>query len=106
MQMITFDLSIYKLLKNSLIFALVGFKRNFMALLGIICLIFLEYALLFGLGGMLLPLGLALPLVALFACGAYMGGFASYFKIKEIMIDPYVDENSEDEEINEPVEDI
>ncbi len=108
MQMVTFDLSIYKLLKNSLIFTLIGFKRNFMALLGIICLVFIEMSLLFGLGGMLLPLGLAIPLVALFAFGTYMAGFASYFKIKEIMIDPYQDENTEDSEITEniPTEDF
>jgi hypothetical protein len=68
-----------------------------MALLGIICLIFIEYMLIFGLGGMLLPLGLALPLVALFACGSYMAAFASYYKIKEIMIDPYVSETNEEE---------
>jgi uncharacterized membrane protein YesL len=105
MQMITFELSIYKILKNSLIFALIGFKRNIMALLGIICLIFIEYMLIFGLGGMLLPLGLALPLVALFACGSYMAAFASYYKIKEIMIDPYVSE-AEDEEFTDPIEDI
>ena len=94
MQMITFDLSIYKILKNSLIFSLVGFKRNILALLGIICLVLVEFVLLFGLGGMLLPIGLALPLVVSFACGSYMAGFASYFKIKQIMIDPYQEENA------------
>lgn len=102
MQMITFDLSLYKILKNSLIFSLIGFKRNIMALLGIICLVFIEVALLFGLGGILLPIGLALPLVALFACGSYMAGFASYFKIKQIMIDPYQVENSDENEETYP----
>ena len=108
MQMVTFDLSIYKLLKNSLIFALIGFKRNVLALLGIILLLLINYTLLFGMGGILLPLGLAIPLVALFALGSYMAGFASYFKIKEIMIDPYQDENEENDtqESDEPIDEF
>jgi uncharacterized membrane protein YesL len=91
MQMITFDLSIFKILKNSFSFALLGLKRNVLALLGIVLLVFINYMLLMGMGGMLMPLGIAAPLVILFAAGSYMGGFASYFKIKEIMIDPYQD---------------
>ena len=99
MQMITFDLSLYKILKNSLIFSLIGFKRNILALLGIILLILIEFSLLLGFGGILLPIGLAMPLVALFACGAYMAGFASYFKIKQIMIDPYQNSDEAEESI-------
>lgn len=96
MQMITFDLTMFKILKNSLIFALIGFKRNILALIGIVLIVIINYLLFMGLGGILMPLGIAAPFIILFAAGTYMGGFASYFKMKEIMIDPYVNEQSTD----------
>lgn len=100
LQMVTFDLSLGKILKNSLIFSLLGIKRNLMALLGIILLVFIEYFCIFlgysiGLQGFLVPFGVALPLIAIFAVGAYMATFAAYFKVKEIMIDPQMKETEE-----------
>lgn len=94
-QMVTFKLSVFKMLKNSLIFALVGFKRNIVALLGIVLLLFIEILLLFGTGGILLPLAVAAPLAILFSTFAYMKVYASYFKIKDVMIDPYLAEHPE-----------
>ena len=91
-QMVTFKLSVFKILKNSLIFALVGFKRNILALIGIVFLILIELALLIGTGGLLIPLAVAAPLAILFSTFAYMKVYAAYFKMKEIMIDPYADE--------------
>ena len=88
LQMITFDLKVSKLLKNSLIFALLGFKRNILAFFGLLVLIALAIFLIFGIGGALLPLGLAIPLVLLFSLGSFMGDFAAWFKIKAVMIDP------------------
>ncbi len=94
-QMVTFKLSVFKMLKNSLIFTLVGLKRNIMALLGIILGIFFEVLFLFGTAGVLVPLAVAAPLAIMFSTFAYMKVYASYFKIKEIMIDPYVTERPE-----------
>ena len=94
-QMVTFKLSIFKMIKNSLIFSLLGIKRNVLALLGIILLLFIEFLFLFGSGGILLPFAVAAPLAILFSTFAYMKVYASYFKIKEIMIDPYLDEHPE-----------
>ncbi len=94
LQLITFDLKIFKILKNALIFSLLGFKRNLLAFIGFVLLMLLMITLIFGLGGALLPLGLALPLVLLFSLGSFMGDFAAWFKIKEIMIDPQ-DEGTE-----------
>ena len=94
-QMVTFKLSVFKIIKNSLIFALLGFKRNIVALLGIVALLFVEVLFLFGSGGILVPLAVAAPLAMLFSTFAYMKVFASYFKIKEIMIDPYLAEHPE-----------
>ncbi|MBR2340620.1 MAG: DUF624 domain-containing protein [Clostridia bacterium] len=89
LQMVTFDLRIGKILKNSLIFVPLGIKRNLMAFLGIILTVILNIlSLLF-----LPPLGVALPLVAVFSGTAFMSCYAAYYKMKEIMIDPYYDEN-------------
>ncbi len=94
-QMVTFKLTVFKMIKNALIFALVGFKRNILALFGIIILILLEFTLLLGTGGILVPLAVAAPLAILFSTFAFMKVYASYFKIKQIMIDPYLDEHPE-----------
>lgn len=104
-QMVTFDLSIYKLLKNSLIFALLGFKRNIMATLGILLLIIIILFLALGTGGFFLAPAILLPFVLLFSNGAFMSTYAAYFKIKEIMIDPYEDEAAPETE-EEPTDSI
>lgn len=95
-QMVTFKLSVFKILKNSFIFSLVGFKRNILAFLGIILSIFIVILFLFGSGGVLVPLAIAAPLAILFSTMAFMKVYASYFKIKEIMIDPYLEEHPEE----------
>ena len=101
-QMVTFDLSIRKILKNSLIFAIVGFKRNIMAIIGIVILLFLLLVLAYS--GVFLGLAIILPLVFLFSNCSYMTTYAAYFKIKELMIDPYQDEDKENEEdTDEPI---
>ncbi len=102
-QMVTFKLTVFKILKNSLIFAMLGLRRNALALLGAIVLILFEIAFVFGIGGILLSLGVALPLTLMFSSMAYMKVYASYFRIKEVMIDPYVDENSETEADDEDI---
>lgn len=95
-QMVTFKLSIYKMIKNSLIFAILGFKRNIMAFLGIIALLILEFLLIFSFGGILLPFAVAAPLAILPAAMSYMKVYAAYPKIKQYMIDPYYEEHPEE----------
>ena len=95
-QMVTFKLSVFKILKNSLIFSLVGFKRNILATLGVILCVLLVMIFLFGSGGLLVPLAVAAPLAILFSTMAFMKVYASYYKIKEIMIDPYLAEHPEE----------
>ena len=94
-QMLTFKLSVFKILKNSLIFSLLGFKRNILAVLGVAFGLLLELALLFGFGGILMPFAIAAPLAVLFSVFAYMKVYAAYFKIEEIMITPYKKEHPE-----------
>lgn len=95
-QMVTFNLSVFKILKNSLIFSLLGFKRNLVAFLGILAGILIELICVIGAGGILLPFGIALPFIILFSTFAYMKVYAAYFKIKEVMIDPYLAEHPEE----------
>ena len=97
-QMVTFKLKIFKIIKNSLIFALIGIKRNIVALFGIVLAVLLEVSLFFGFGGILIPFAVAAPLAILFSTLAYMKVYAAYFKIKEIMIDPYTDNSTDNDE--------
>ena len=97
LQIVTFDLSIRKLLKNSLIFSILGLKRNILALLGTLVYVFLNIMFLFGLGGFFIFLGIAMPLMILFSNVRFMGTYAAYYKIKEIMIDPLQAEQSDGE---------
>ena len=101
-QLVTFDLSIGKIFKNSFIFALIGWKRNILALFGIVVAVIINLLMLTS--SFLIPLGIAMPLVILFAVIHYIGTYAAWFKIKQIMIDPYYTEPEEDEDDDfEPV---
>jgi len=91
--LITFDLSNFKILKNALIFTVLGIKRNILALIGIILLLVLHIALII----LLLPLGITvpivLPLVYAIAVLGFMQTYASYPVIDRYMIAPYMQES-------------
>lgn len=102
---ITFDLKLFKIIKNSFIFAFLGFKRNLLALIGQILLVVITVSLI--MTGMLMALGAILPFVILFGIGLFMGYYAAYKVIKKYMIDPYYDEHGNPlpvEGEDEPVE--
>ena len=88
LMLITFDISIFKMLKNALLFTILGIKRNAMLLLGTLVTVILEYMLLI----VYVPLGVIIPFVILPAFLMIMGVYAAYPKIKEIMIDPFYEE--------------
>jgi len=96
LQMVTFKLTIFKMIKNSMKFALLGFKRNIIATLGVVIIVVIEAMLLFLFNGILMPFAIAGPLAILFSTSAYMCIFAAYYKIKELMIDPYYREHPEE----------
>ena len=104
-QMVTFDLSVFKMIKNALIMALVGMKRNILALIGCAVLIGLEIIFIFSAGGILVSIGIALPLAIMFSAMAYMKVFAAYYEIKKKMIDPYYASHPEELEAIEPTDD-
>jgi uncharacterized membrane protein YesL len=89
--MITFDLSIRKLLKNALIFTALGFKRNLMALLGLAAVLALNFALILLGFSINFTLPLILPIFYLPALAGFIAGYASWPIIQRYMIDPYED---------------
>ena len=97
--LITFDLSIFKIIKNSLIFAVLGIKRNVMALLGIIILLVIHIGLII----LLLPIGISIPLVLPFvyilAILGFIVSYAAYPVIDRYMIAPYKTDETSDEEM-------
>lgn len=86
--LITFDLSISKLLKNALIFTAIGIKRNFMAALGIIILAVINLMLVI----LLMPVGIIVPVILPFVyflpLSSFIATYAAYPNIKKYMIDP------------------
>lgn len=90
LMMITFDLSLYKLIKNSIFFAALGIKRNIMCLIGTIIIVAVNYFLFI----MFMPVGIILPFIITPAICAFTSVYCAYPKIKEIMIDPYYNENN------------
>lgn len=98
--MITFNLSIRKILKNAVIFAVLGWKRNFMGLLGILLMTAIN-VLLFTLMQFNVAIALILPFVYYLSFTAFTSAYAAYPIIDRYMIAPFqsnsVDENGEEE---------
>ncbi len=88
LMLVTFDLSIFKMLKNALSFTILGIKRNIMALLGIVFALMINYLLL----SVYFPLGVILPFVILPALCIFIGIYAAFPVIKKYMIDPFYSE--------------
>ena len=72
--LITFDIKTKKMFKNALIFAVVGIKRNLMAVLGMALII----AICFAIAALSLPIGLAIGIVVFFACAEFIKIYAAY----------------------------
>lgn len=98
--LVTFDLSVRKILKNALIFTTLGVKRNIMALLGIVLITAIQIFLFFLFG--ITPLGIAIPLILPFiyymAVTAFTSAYAAYPIIERYMITPY---SGKEEEFSE-----
>ena len=94
LMIVTFDMSIFKIIKNSIFFAILGIKRNIMALLASIVIVGLDLFLI----RIFLPVGLVIPFIILFGLLQYTFVYCAFPKIKEIMIDPYYREITEKSE--------
>ncbi len=89
--MITFDLSLFKIIKNAFIFAGVAMKRNALGFFGIALFIIIDWYLL----KLITPLGIIIPMVFLYGYCAYIGSYVSWPKIKQLMVDPYDDDEKQ-----------
>ena len=97
--LITFDLSIFKIFKNSFIMAILGFKRNLLCLIGIIFILFLNAELF-----IILPsLGIMLPVIITVALIIFLSSYCAYPIIKKYMIDPFYPDKDNDICDDEPV---
>lgn len=83
--LVTFKLSIFKIIKNSFIFAIYGFKRNIVATLGIILILLINYFIL----GLIPGAGIVLPFVITVSLCSFVGIYAAWPSVKTVMIDPY-----------------
>ena len=102
--LITFELSNFKIIKNALIFSILGIKRNVMAMLGFVLFLAIHLLLII----FILPLGisipLVLPLVYIFAIFGFISTYAAYPIIDRYMIQPYEANNSSEEAEEEEYE--
>ena len=97
--LVTFDLSIFKILKNALIFSLLGFKRNIMGVLGIALITGVHILLLlFLISTPLSGLPIILPFLWYMAAVTFTSAYAAYPVIDRYMIAPYVNQTEEDKE--------
>ena len=85
--MITFDLSIRKLIKNAFIFSMLGIKRNLLAIFGFVLVAGLNILLISPALSIGFTLPLILPLFYLPALGGFMSMYAAYPNIRRYMID-------------------
>jgi len=86
--LITFDLSIFKMFKNAVLFTILGIKRNLMCLLGTALVIVINLAVYFA----FMPLGTVLPFIITVAIVNLISVYCAYPVIKKYMIDPYYTE--------------
>lgn len=94
---ITFDLSVYKIFKDAFLLTFLGFKRNIVAVFGLLILLFISFYLC----TLYLPVGVLMPIILTLALSMFISGYASYPVIKKYMIDPYYNEETSDEDENE-----
>ncbi len=104
LMMITFNISLYKMLKNALIFTALGIKRNLMAALGIVVCLALWAAL--SIVGIQYNFGVLMfiPAFIMFALTGFISVYCSYPVIKKHMIDPITVPAEEDSESTESEE--
>lgn len=90
--LITFDMKIFKILKNSLIFSVLGIFRNLVAAVGIILFIGIHILLIIWLLPMGITIPLVLPFVYIISIIAFITVYAAYPVIDKYMIKPYENE--------------
>ncbi len=98
LQIVSFKMKMTKIIKNSLYFVLLGWKRNLLALLGHVVLVGVILLCLL-LTPALAVVALFIPALMLFSNCSFMGYYAAWYKIDEIMV-IHDDENNTDTDDN------
>ena len=88
LQIVTFNLSLWKIIKNAFIFTALGIKRNFIAFLGLAIIIIVNVALILWLAPYNIILPLVLPLFYFLSTAGFILVYASYPVIEKYMIEP------------------
>lgn len=103
--MLTFDLSVRKILKNALIFTMLGIKRNLLAILGLLLFVAIHIVLI----QVFLSMGITIPIVLPFfyamAIMKFITTYAAFPVIEKYMITPY-QKNEEILEETDAVEEV
>ncbi len=96
---VTFKLSLWKVIKNSYILTIAGIRRNITALIcgGIVLALNVVLFII------LPPIGAILPFIFTLVFLQFMGVFAAYPTVKRLMIDPYYPEETAEEAAEEPI---
>lgn len=106
LMLVTFDLSTRKLLKNALIFSVLGIKRNVMGLLGIVLLAALNLLIIVPCLSIGFSAPIILPLFYFLSFTGFIAAYAAYPNIKRYMIDPVAPaENPDAEDVPDEGED-
>lgn len=92
--LITFDLKTLKILKNALIFTVLGIKRNLLALLGLLLVLVLNILLIVAFLSIGISIPLVLPFFYVMALVGFIATYAAYPVIDKYMIAPYADESN------------
>ena len=90
--MLTFDLSVRKILKNALIFTMLGIKRNLLAIFGLLLFIAIHLLLIRAFLSMGITIPIILPFFYAMAIMKFITTYAAFPVIEKYMITPY--ENS------------
>lgn len=88
LMLVTFNMKLGKIFKNALIFTVMGIKRNFMALLGILLLVGISVVAIIFLVPLKLAVVIIIPALCLLAFCGFMYTYAAYPVIQKYMIDP------------------
>ena len=99
--LVTFKISLFKVLKNSFIFAFAGAARNALAAVGIFVITVINLLLF----AYITPVGVALPMIITVSTGLFMATYAAYPVVKKHMITPFYKDEEIDEQYDRIFED-
>lgn len=100
LMLVTFDMKIFKILKNALIFTALGIKRNLMAILGIVVMAALSVALVVLCVQIHVYGIIIVPFLFFLAIAAFMYTYAAWPVIQRYMIDPV--DGGKNTQVHEP----